>query len=211
MTLDHWLLFLAVWIAASLPLGPNAMNCIALSAGAGFRRSLWALAGILAASVCHMTATLLGVAALLAANALLFQAVKLAGAAYLVWMGVSLWRRGASLEWDRQTEPQAVLPIVRRAALISISNPKAVFAYLAVFSQFVGPGDALAGRLAVLVPTSFAVTALVYSGYCLLGLGVARLLRTARRRRAFDRLVSVFYIAAGAGLALSDGQAARRS
>ena len=89
MSFDQWLLFLALWIAASLPLGPNAFNCIAPSAQAGFQRSLWAFAGILIASVGHMTATLLGMAALLAANALLFQAVKLAGAAYLIWMGLS--------------------------------------------------------------------------------------------------------------------------
>ncbi|MDD9929921.1 MAG: LysE family translocator, partial [Rhodospirillaceae bacterium] len=167
MSFDQWLLFVALWTAASLPLGPNAFNCIALSAQAGFRRSLWAIAGILIASVGHMTATLLGVAALLAANALLFQAIKLAGAAYLIWMGLSLWRRGGRIEFD-DSDRSAATPfaIVRRAVLISLSNPKAVFAYLAVFSQFVEPGGDIAARLLVLVPTSIAVTVLVYGGYC---------------------------------------------
>ena len=206
MTFDNWLLFLALWTAASLPLGPNALNCIALSAQTGFRRSLWAIAGILIASAGHMTATLLGVAALLAANAILFQAVKFAGAAYLVWMGLSLWCRGGRIDFDRREDAETPGAIVRRAVLISLSNPKAVFAYLAVFAQFVEPGGDLAARLAVLVPTSFGVTVVVYGGYCLLGLGVAQLLSSARRQRWFNRTVAAFCIAAGAGLVLSEGR-----
>jgi threonine/homoserine/homoserine lactone efflux protein len=211
VSLEHWLLFLAVWVAASLPLGPNALNCIALSAGTGFRRSLWALCGILLASVCHMTATLFGVATVLATNATLFQTVKIVGAAYLIWMGISLWRRGGRIEFARSTDSPARIAIVRRAFLVSMSNPKAVFAYLAVFSQFVEPGSDLSARLAVLVPTSFAVTILVYGGYCALGLGIARALGTAPRWRLFNRAVGALYMAIGGGLAFSDGPSGRAS
>lgn len=206
MTFETWLLFLAVWIAASLPLGPNALNCITLSAGAGFRRALWALGGILTASVCHMAATLLGVAALLAAHATLFQTVKLAGAAYLIWMGISQWRSGARTDLTQASGCPSRVAIIRRAFLVSMSNPKAVFAYLAVFSQFVEPGSDLIARLSVLVPTSFAITILIYGGYCALGLGIASLLGSIRRRRLFDRTVGAFYIAIGTGLALYEGQ-----
>ena len=154
-----------------------------------------------------MTATLLGMTTLLAANALLFQAVKLAGAAYLIWMGLSLWRRVGRIEFDDSDRSAATtFAIVRRAVLISLSSPKAVFAYLAVFSQFVEPGGDIAARLLVLVPTSIAVTVLVYGGYCLLGLGIARLLSSARRQRWFNRMVGAFYILAGAGLTLSEGK-----
>jgi len=102
-----------------------------------------------------MTATLLGMTALLAANALLFQSVKLAGAAYLIWMGLSLWRRGGRIEFD-DSDRSAATPfaIVRRAVLISLSNPKAVFAYLAVFSQFVEPGGS-AGSTEWSAPSTF--------------------------------------------------------
>jgi threonine/homoserine/homoserine lactone efflux protein len=209
MTIDQWLIFLVVWIAASLPLGPNALNCIALSAGAGLRRSLYAVGGILIASACHMTATLFGVAALLAANAALFHAVKLTGAAYLIWMGIALWRKSARIELDKPSEHATSFEIVFRAFLISMSNPKAVFAYLAVFSQFVDPDGDLVGRLSVLVPTSFAVTVLVYGGYCLLGAGIAGYIRTSRRQRGFNRVIGALYVAAGTGLALTEGRPPR--
>ena len=208
MTLDQWLIFVAIWIAASLPLGPNALNCIALSAGAGFRRSLWSVVGIMIAAICHIAATVLGVATILLANAELFQLLKLCGAAYLVWMGISLWRK-------RDRLPTAAMPtstsrphIVRQAMLISLSNPKAVLAYLAIFSQFVAPGEPLASQLVVLVPTALAIGAAVYIGYCALGVGVGRLLSSARRRLTFNRSVGTLYILAGAGLAASDSQSA---
>ena len=50
------------------------------------------------------------------------------------------------------------------------------------------------------------MTVLVYGGYCLLGLGIARLLSSARRQRWFNRMVGAFYILAGAGLTLSEGK-----
>ena len=158
MTVDQWLLFVGVWTLAGLPLGPSALNCIAVSASGGFARSLWAVLGILIAAICHKAATILGVAALLLANAELFYWLKLCGAAYLVWMGISLWRRrdGPAFAAGRDMASRAA--IVRRAFLISMSNPKAILAYLAVFSQFLTPTDPLADRLVVLVPTALIVT-----------------------------------------------------
>lgn len=204
MTLEQWLIFVAVWIAASVPLGPNALNCIAVSASAGFRRSLWAVAGILVAALCHMAVTVLGVAAILLANAVLFQVLKLCGAAYLIWMGISLWRKRDGMPAVDAPASASALRVVRRAFLTSMSNPKSILAYLAVFSQFLVPGASLVERLAILVPTALVIVVAVYVGYCAIGLGIGRLLRSARRRLAFNRTVGGFYIFAGAGLAASD-------
>lgn len=206
MTIEQWTLFLAIWIAASLPLGPNALNCIALSANAGLRRSVWSVAGILIASLCHMTATVLGFATILAANAMLFHALKICGGAYLVWMGIAMWRKGDCFDLAQVAAFPTRWKITRSAFLISMSNPKAVFAYVAVFSQFISPSVPLAEQMLVLVPTSFAVTILVYGGYCAAGVGFARLLGTVRRRLVFNRTVGLFYIAMGAGLSLADTQ-----
>ena len=194
-----------VWIAASLPLGPNALNCIALSADAGLRRSLWAVVGILIASLCHMAATIFGVAAILAANAMLFQILKICGGGYLIWMGIALWRKGGTIEIIGNSGFPSRLATMRRAFLISLSNPKAVFAYMAIFSQFISPTVPLAEQMLVLAPTSFAVTIMIYGGYCAAGIGISRLLGTVRRRLAFNRAVGTIYIVAGAGLAITDG------
>jgi threonine/homoserine/homoserine lactone efflux protein len=205
MTFDQWLIFVAIWTAAGLPLGPNALNCIASSATDGFYRSLWAIVGIFFAALCHMTATILGAATVLLANAALFQGLKLIGTAYLIWMGLSLWRRKDTMIAIEQRGPASPWRLVRRGFLISMSNPKAIFAYLAVFSQFLKPDIPLGEQLTVLVPTAQTITALVYMGYAALGLGVGRLLKTARRRMAFNRGVGGVYILAAAGLATAEG------
>ena len=94
MAFDQWLIFVAIWTLAGLPLGPNALNCIAVSARIGFTRSLWSVAGILGAALCHKTAVIFGAATILLANAELFYVLKFCGAAYLIWMGISLRREG---------------------------------------------------------------------------------------------------------------------
>jgi len=206
MTWEQWLIFVAIWTLAGIPLGPNALNCIALSAGAGFKRSLWSIPGILLAALCHKGAVLLGASALLLANAELFHIVKLCGAGYLIWMGISLWRKGDQLPDTADVKVTSRFHIVRQAFLISMSNPKALFAYLAVFSQFLTPGEPLAGQLIILVPSALVITGTIYLAYCALGTGVGRFLGTVRRRLVFNRSIGTFYIFAGSALAASDGQ-----
>lgn len=200
MSYDQWLLFVAIWIAASVPLGPNALNCIASSATDGFSRSLWTVLGIAAAALCHMAATTLGVSAILQLNATLFLVLKLAGAAYLIWMGISMWRKNADAIAIEKLPPAPASRLVRRGFLISMSNPKAIFAYLAVFSQFLDRSSPLADQLLILVPTALVILALVYGGYCAIGLGIGRLLKTARRRVFFNRGVGGFFVLGGIGL-----------
>ena len=208
MSFEEWAVFMAIWTAATLPLGPNALNCIAAAADHGFTRALWAVVGILLAALCHMAATVMGTAAVLLANAALFQALKLAGAAYLIWMGITLWRRrGTEIRVERRV-PAGRLRLVRRAFLISMSNPKAIFSYLAVFTQFLKSEVPLDGQLMVLVPSALVPIAAVYAGYAALGLGVGRLLATARRRLTFNRGVGSAYILAGLGLAAVEPAAA---
>ncbi len=200
MTLDQWLIFIAVWTVAGLPLGPSALNCIASAAGNGFGRSLRSIAGILLAALCLMAATILGMATLLLANATAFQLVKLVGAGYLIWMGISLWRKPGTAISIARPAPAPVHVLVRRAFLVAMCNPKAILAYLAVFSQFVRPEAALAEQLLILVPTAQAITAMVYLGYCAAGTGIGRLLETARHRLVFNRGVGSIYAACGIGL-----------
>ncbi len=204
MSMDQWLIFVAIWTLATLPLGPNALNCIALSARAGFARSLFAVLGILIAALCHMTFVVLGAAAVLLANAEIFHIVKLCGAAYLVWMGFSMWRKGAHPPAAREAKNTSNGALVSHAILISMSNPKAILSYLAVFAQFLTPNEPLADRLIILVPTALVVVAAIYVGYCAIGTSVGRFLGTVPRRLAFNRTIATFYILAGASLAAAD-------
>jgi homoserine/homoserine lactone efflux protein len=180
VTLQDWLIFVAFWTAASIPLGPNAMNCIVISMSDGFRRGLWAMAGIVMAAACHMAASAFGLSAILLANASLFHAIKWLGVAYLAWLGVAMLLKKTDAVEIKSRPSTTPLAAIRRGFTTSITNPKAILVYVAVFPQFIKPEGALAAQLLVLVPTALVIAVVVYTGYCAFGTGIAQLLSTAR-------------------------------
>lgn len=203
MAFDQWALFMAIWVAASIPLGPNALNCVSCSAAYGLRSGLWSVVGVTAAAIIHMTLTLTGLATFMSANPFLFDIIRWLGVCYLAWMGFTMFRSTGKFEIERLTEKPSAGRLVSKAVLISLSNPKAIFAWLAVFSQFVRPNEPLWGQLLVLAPSALSVTLLVYGAYTALGLGVRRVF-AGQRRRWFDRITGSTYLAFAFGLAATD-------
>ena len=206
MSMEQWLGFLAVWTIATLPVGPNAVACMAASVRHGFRSGGLVALGIGLASLLHMAVTGIGLGALLLASAALFVAVKLAGALYLLWLAVQLWRSPAEPGAPGGAAPTSRLALLRRGLLVSLSNPKAVLMYVAVFPQFIAPDQALLPQLAVLVPSATAIVLLVYGGYAALGQPLGRWLDTAGRLRLFNRAAAGFYGTTAIALAVSDNR-----
>jgi len=204
MTIEEWLAFAVVWTAVSLPVGPNAVTCMTAAVANGTGRALWVPIGITLATLVHAPIAALGFGALLLASAEAFQLLKWVGVAYLLWLGVSLWRRSLGSIEQPTREPTEGWRLLRRGFLISMSNPKAVLVYMAVFTQAIAPGEPLPAQLLVLMPTASGICLLVYVGYVLLAAPLRRLLTFARHRRLFDRVAAVFYVTSAAVIALSD-------
>lgn len=203
MSWEEWTFFMVIWIAASLPLGPNALNCVATSATYGFRTGLWSVLGVTIASIIHMSVALTGIATFMNANPILFDLLRWCGVAYLVWMGMTLLRQRTRLTIDTDESGASAGQLVRRAIVISLSNPKAIFTWMAIFTQFVSHSVPLHEQLIVLAPSALVVTLLTYAGYCTLGLGVNRLFK-GNRKRWFDRITGTSYIGFATILAFSD-------
>ncbi|WP_138469411.1 LysE family translocator [Poseidonocella sp. HB161398] len=132
------LLFLPACFALNLAFGPN--NLLALTHGAQNGVAFAAAASLarLAVFVPMIAASALGLGMLLSASALLFGAVKIAGAAYLIWMGIRLLRsRPAQAGGGAAGERPAFRLAFRREALAAIGNPKAILIFAAFFPQFV--------------------------------------------------------------------------
>lgn len=163
MTLLEWLTFVAIWTLLTLPVGPNAINCMTTGVSNGTRRALWTVLGIAVAGLAHMTIATLGLGTLLLAYAELYLALKWLGIAYLVWLGVSLWRKSAVAAKLGKREMQPTWHLVRRGFTISMSNPKAILSYMAAFPQFISTNEPLVPQLAIVVPTAIAILILVYA------------------------------------------------
>jgi homoserine/homoserine lactone efflux protein len=181
----------------------NPLNCISTSAEFGFRKGIWSVVGVFIAANIHMAFALAGLATFIAANPVVFEFIKWLGVGYLAWMGLSMLRSRGTLSSKLSTRLRTNRQLVIRAILISLSNPKAIFAWLAVFAQFIDATNPLGSQLAILAPSALVVNVVVYLGYSFLGIG-AKTLITKNRKLWFDRLTGSLYLAFALGLASAD-------
>jgi threonine/homoserine/homoserine lactone efflux protein len=142
--------------------GTGVIYTLALGLGQGRRAALWAALGCTFGIVPHLLAATLGVAAVLHASALLFNIVKFAGVAYLLWLAWGALREGGALSVSATRTADTGWRIARRGALINILNPKLSIFFLALLPPFLSgaPETATAEMLgmgAVFMGMTFAV------------------------------------------------------
>ena len=199
MSLQGWLAFVAFWAVFVTSPGPNAVNCVANGMAFGFRRALWGVAAILTQAALFLTLAAAGVTAALAAAPAAMDALKLAGAAVLVWLGLrNILRAGRSLE---PSVPSRAIYL--RAFLIATLNAKSLMGYLAAFTQFVESGQAIWPQMAAIYPSALTLTALSYCGWTALGARMGRSALATVANAWFRRLTGAAFVAYGAVLALS--------
>lgn len=127
MTVEVWLAYLATVLAFMVTPGPSHLLMLSNSMTHGFGRSLATAGGDLTANALQMTAAGLGLAAILVASQNALAVLKLAGVAYLLWMGLRMWRDARHTEGKAGAAPSASLRTLwGQGFLTSAANPKAV-------------------------------------------------------------------------------------
>lgn len=184
--------------------GTGVVHTLAIGLGQGRRAALMAALGCTFGIVPHLLAATLGLAAVLHASALLFQAVKFAGVAYLLWLAWQALKSDGKLavRADRRAEPGPA--IARRGALINILNPKLSIFFLALLPLFLSgdPASATAGMLA-LGAVFMAMTLAIFALYGLFAAAARdRLWASERVMRWLNRGFAAIFAALGARLAL---------
>lgn len=195
MSVEGWLVFAAFWVLFVTTPGPNAVNCIQNGMTHGFVRSLWGVAAILTQATLFLFLSAAGVAAALAANPDLFAAMKLAGAAVLIWLGIR-----AILRANRPVAPgyTSARTIYGRAFLIATINAKSITGYLAAFTQFVQPDVPIWEQMGLIVPTALTITAASYLTYTAIGAGLGRAAMGAIMNAWIRRVMGVCFVIYGA-------------
>ncbi|MEM9250374.1 MAG: LysE family translocator [Pseudomonadota bacterium] len=170
MTPDTWTLYVLTVLALMSTPGPSQLLMLSNSGVHGFRRSLATAAGDLSANAAQMLAAGLGLAALLAASATALSAIKWAGVAYLVWLGLRMIRRaGVSGGGATAQRARASLKALwMQGFLTSAANPKAVVFFAALFPQFIAADAAFWPQFLILSATYIVMDGLFLSAY---GLG----------------------------------------
>ena len=189
---------LATWLLAVFP-GPNMALVIATSVRRGTRYGLLTVVGSATGLVLQLLFVAIGMTTLLAAAGEWFTAIRLLGAAYLVYLGVQSWRAPAP-SLAAEMAPVSASRTVLRGLAVTLTNPKVLLFFGAFFPQFVSPSRPLAPQLLVMSVTFVAVVAGTDSVWAVLA-GRARVW-IVRRGRAVNRLSGGLLVGAGVGLAL---------
>lgn len=162
MAWHTWLIYLVAAVGLSLTPGPNSLLALTHGALHGHRRTLWTVAGGALGFVAVIALSMLGIGALLQTSASALLVLKWVGGAYLVWLGIQLWRAP-----PLQLKPSADAPFPRRSQLFrqglfaAMSNPKALLFYGAFLPQFLDPARSLWLQFAVMAGTFAAIECVV--------------------------------------------------
>lgn len=158
--------FLITALVVVIAPGTGVIYTLALGLGQGMRASVWAAFGCTLGIVPHLAAATLGLAAVMHSSALLFQMVKFAGVAYLLYLAWQALKSGGSLAISSETRAQSGLRIARRGALINILNPKLSVFFLALLPPFLsGNPSSATSEMTMLGAIFMALTFLVFVLY----------------------------------------------
>ncbi len=206
LTLDVALAFFGVSILLALSPGPDNLFVLALSAAHGRRAGMRVVLGLCTGLVGHTLAVAAGLAAMFAASPAAFTALKLGGAAYLLYLA---W---LSLRPERRAAPDAARPqtrvdtgLYRRGIIMNLTNPKVSLFFLALLPQFTAPQRGSVVLQIVWLGVLFMLATLVVFGLIawFAGLLGERLQRSPGLRRLMQRLSGVVFLGLALKLALS--------
>jgi len=200
MSLNLYLAYLAACIVLVIVPGPTVTVIVANSLRYGARAGLLNVAGTQLGLAVMIGVVILGLASLLEAIGWWFEVLRLAGAAYLVWLGIKLFRSDAAFSADGNA-PAPRSGFFLQGFVVLMSNPKIIVLFGALFPQFIDPsGDYLAQVL--LLGVTAMVTAAIFDTIYAVTAGRAGALLSRSRIRLLSRISGGFLIGGGVWLAL---------
>ena len=181
---DAFVVFALASLALAVVPGPAVLYIVAQSVQGGRRAGVVSSLGVSTGGMFHVVAAVIGLSAVLSASATAFTVVKLAGAAYLVWLGIRTLLSRDDRIAGRRAEP-TLWRTYRQGVIVNVLNPKTALFFLAFLPQFVDPEGSTRGQLAVL-GLVFVVIALTTDLIWALVAGTAG--SVLRRSRTFLRV-----------------------
>jgi threonine/homoserine/homoserine lactone efflux protein len=208
MTLTTLWLFIVMTFFVSATPGPNMLLIMSIAARHGMRVAVMGMAGCMTALMLMMGISAAGLGALLQAFPTVFDALRLAGAAYLAYLGVQVWRSPVS---EQSAETPEAAPVVaanvgavyRQAFLVAASNPKAILFAAAFFPQFINPQAAQLPQFAILLLTFAVIEISWYLIYAASGKRLSAYLQRASVMRAFNRATGGVFVGFAALMAFA--------
>lgn len=210
-SLETLITFFGVSLLLGLTPGPDNLFVLVQSAQRGWRAGMAVVLGLCVGLVVHTAAVALGLAAVFAASAMAFTALKWCGAAYLAYLAWQALRAPAALACEAApTAAAASGPsgrrMVARGAVMSLTNPKVLVFFLAFLPQFADPARGpVALQLMVLGAVFILATLLVFGAIaCFTGAFGALLQRSARAQTVLNRVAGLVFLGLAVRLATAE-------
>ena len=198
MPIDHWLAFVAASAILLVIPGPTILLVLSYALGHGRRPAAAIVAGVALGDLTAMTASMLGLGAVLATSAALFTVLRWIGGAYLVYLGVKLWRAPVAAAEEAAAPPAALSRMFAHAYAVTALNPKSIVFFVAFVPQFLSASSPFLPQVAVLEATFVTLAILNAAAYALLAAAARRRLREPRVRRVVNRTGGSLLVGAGA-------------
>jgi threonine/homoserine/homoserine lactone efflux protein len=206
MNLATWLAFAAASFVLIIIPGPTVLLVVSYALTQGRRVALAMAAGVAVGDFLAMTLSLAGLGALLASSATLFAALKWAGAAYLLYLGVKLWRSEPKIGGiERAEEHRPAGAIFAHAFVVTALNPKSIAFFVAFVPQFIDHSAPILPQFAIMEATFVGLGALNALAYALAADQMRLRIRRPGVLRAINRVGATFLV----GMAAATATAAR--
>ena len=202
MSIASWLFFLPACFAINLAPGPNNLLSINVAARHGFMTAFIGGCGRLVAFAIMLVLAATGLAVVLHASEWFFLAIKLAGAAYLTWLAIQLWRSDAPAIDTSQPQDASLGRITRQEFLVAAGNPKAILVFTAFLPQFVDVARPILPQFAVLGASFLMLEWVAIAVYSWAGTYLGKWLIRTKVRRWFNRVCGGFLAAIGVSFLL---------
>lgn len=203
VSLAVWFSLLTASVVISFTPGAGAINTMSNALNQGWRRSIWGIIGQQIALIVHVAIVAAGVGLLVSRSEFLFNAIRYAGAAYLVFLGIRLILTKPAVVVEDSIAPvdsrESHWSMIRRGFWVNLLNPKAIVFFLAFIPQFIRLDEPPIPQYLTLVSTVIVVDVLVMWGFfAAAARPFRRLTRSARGQRILNSVFGVLFIAVAA-------------
>lgn len=197
---------LTVFIASIIP-GPSMLLALSHGMQYGVRKTIASALGNVTVTLIQALISIAGLGTILIASETVFQLIKLAGAAYLIHLGISLFRSENTLvkaELGKSSNPVSPAKMYRQAALVTAGNPKAIVFFTAIFPQLISPDKGYIAQSSILLIICALIAFGCFMIYAFCGKKIIPLFTGVHFGKTVNRIIGSTFIGTGIGIAVSN-------
>lgn len=197
MTIEIWLAFVAALLVFFIIPGPTMILVVSEAISHGKKSVIPLVSGVFLGGFVAMSLSLLGLGAILATSASLFVALKWLGAAYLVYLGIKTWQKGA-IDFSQIKQDAPRKKMFGSAFLVTVLNPKDIIFFVAFLPQFVNPSAELLPQFLLLMATFLILDMLNIILYTVFARTMRTKINSPKTQKVVNRIGGSALICAGA-------------